>query len=169
MRTKRRGEHLENLQIRDLKMESFEKTQNYYNHLLLIAASRLLNRGDQITQSRRPTVSGIVWYRSCFIEARSIRVAVDNFALVNNTFFVTAPHVIVRSCDEIDAANTSEWLGNGGMTNGSFCKANKGSFVSGELAYDEAQSIVDCTAPSEVQTKIAGEKNCSFTCRVDCK
>ena len=42
--------------------------------------------------------------------------------------------------------------------------ASEGSFVRGELAYDEAQSIVDCTAPSEMQKKFAGEagdSNCS--------
>ena len=55
----------------------------------------------------------------------------------------------------MDAMNAGEWLRSARTMDESFCMANKGSFVSGELAYDEAQSAMGCTAPSEVQ------KNCS--------
>ena len=107
-------------------------------------------------------MSGTVEYRKCFTEARAIGVAVDNVALVNNTLSVTATDVIVRYRDEMDAANTGEWLGSAGTMDESFCTASEGSFASGELAYDEAQSAVDCNAPSEVQKKFAGEAgNCN--------
>ena len=64
----------------------------------------------------------------------------------------------------MDAVNTGEWLESTDTTDESFCMASKGSFVRGELAYDEAQSTVDCTAPSEMQKNFAGEagdSNCS--------
>ena len=64
----------------------------------------------------------------------------------------------------MDAVNTGEWLESADKTDESFCMASKGSFVTGELAYAEAQSTVDCTAPSELQKKFAGEagdSNCS--------
>ena len=99
-----------------------------------------------------------------FIAARAIRAAVGNFVLVNNTLSVTASHVIVRYHDEMDAVNTGEWLESADTTDESFCMASEGSFVRGELAYDEAQSTVDCTAPSEMQKNFAGEvgdSNCS--------
>lgn len=81
-------------------------------------------------------------------------MAVDNFLLINNTLFVTVPHVVIRHCNEMDAANTNEWLGRAGTTDESFCTASKGSFVTGELAYDEAQSAVDCTVPSEAKKNL---------------
>ena len=99
-------------------------------------------------------MSGIVEYRKCSTEACAIRLAVNNFDLVNNTLSVTVPHVIVRHHNKMDAANTSEWLGSAGTTDELFCTASKGSFASRELAYDEAQSAVDCIAPSEAQKKI---------------
>ena len=99
-------------------------------------------------------MSGIVEYRKCFTEARAIRVAVNNFSLVNNTLYVTVPHVIVRCRNKMDGPNTGEWLGSAGTTDESFCTASEGSFASGKLAYDEAQSTVNCTVPSEVQTKL---------------
>ena len=126
--------------------------------------NKVINRSIQITESRRPTVSGIVEYRKCFTEARAIRVAVDNVALVNSTLSVTATHVIVGYHDEMDAANTGEWLGDAGTMDESFCMASEGSFVSGELAYAEAQSTVDCSAPSEVQKNFAGQAGDSNRC-----
>ena len=57
---------------------------------------------------------------------------VDNSALVKNTFYMIAPHVIVQShYYEMDATNTSEWLRSVGMTDESFYMASKGSFASG--------------------------------------
>ena len=109
-------------------------------------------------------MSGTVEYRKCFTEARAIRAAVDNVALVNDTLSVTARNVIERYRDEMDAANTSELLGSAGTTDESFCTASKGSFASGELAYDEAQCTVDCSAPSKVQKKLAGEAGDSKCC-----
>ena len=103
-------------------------------------------------------------HKKCFIAARAIRAAVGNFVLVNNTLCVTASHLIVRYHDKMDAVNTGEWLKSADTTNESFCMASEGSFVRGERAYDEAQSTVDCTAPSEMQKKFAGEagdSNCS--------
>ena len=102
--------------------------------------------------------------KKCFLAAQAIRAAVGNFVLVNNTLSVTASHLIIRYHDEMDAVNTGEWLESANTTNESFCMASEGSFVRGELAYDEAQSTVDCTAPSEMQKKFAGEagdSNCS--------
>ena len=84
--------------------------------------------------------------------------------LVNNTLSVTASHMIIRYHDEMDAVNMGEWLESADTIDESFCMANKRSFVRGELAYDEAQSTVHCTAPSEMQKKFAGEagdSNCS--------
>ena len=72
--------------------------------------------------------------------------------------------MIVGYRDEMDAANTGEWLGSAGTTDESFCTASEGSFASGELAYAEAQSTVDCSAPSEVQKKFAGEAGDSNRC-----
>ena len=86
-------------------------------------------------------MSGTVEYRKCFTEARAIRAAVDNVALVNNTLFVTVRNVIEQYRDEMDATNSGELLGSAGTTDESFCTASKGSFASGELAYDEAQCI----------------------------
>ena len=57
--------------------------------------NKVINRSIQITESRRPTVSGIVEYKKCFTEVRAICVAVDNVVLVNNTLSITATHVIV--------------------------------------------------------------------------
>ena len=84
--------------------------------------------------------------------------------LVNNTLSVTASHVIVRYHDEMDAVNTGEWLKSADKTDESFCMASEGSFVTGELAYAEAQSTVDCSAPSEVQKNFAGEAGDSNRC-----
>ena len=64
----------------------------------------------------------------------------------------------------MDASNTGEWLRSVGTMNESFGIANKGSFGSGELAYDEAQSGIDCFAPSEVHKKFANEVRGSNCC-----
>ena len=64
----------------------------------------------------------------------------------------------------MDAANTGEWLVTVGTTDESFCTASERSFASGELAYAEAQSTVDCSAPSEVQKNFAGEVGDSNHC-----
>ena len=95
-------------------------------------------------------MSCIVEYRKLLIEAYAIGAAVESFAQVSKMLSVTPPHVTVQYPDEMNAANTNQWLGNGGTTNESFCTANEGSFASGELAYDEAQSAMDCIAPSKV-------------------
>ena len=102
-------------------------------------------------------MSSIVEYRECFTGVQVIHVAVDNFVLDNNRLSIIVPHVIVRYRDEIDATNTSEWLRSAGTMIESFCAASEGSFASGEVAYNEAQFAMDCTAPSDVQKKIAGE------------
>ena len=54
----------------------------------------------------------------------------------------------------MNAANIGKWLRSADTIDESFCMARKGSFVSGELAYNASQSTVDCTAPSEVQKKL---------------
>ena len=54
----------------------------------------------------------------------------------------------------MDVVNIGEWLRNVGTTNEPFCMASEGSFVSGELAYNKAQSVVDGIAPSEVQRNL---------------
>lgn len=64
----------------------------------------------------------------------------------------------------MDAANTSEWLGSAGTMDESFCTARKGSFVSGELAYNEVPSAVGYTTPSETQKKFASEAGVSNCC-----
>lgn len=91
-------------------------------------------------------------------------MSVDNSVLFNNTLSVIVPHVIVQYRDEMDATNTGKWLRSAGITNESFCTAVEGSLASGELAYDEAQSPVDCSAPSEVQKEFAGEAGGSKCC-----
>ena len=109
-------------------------------------------------------MSSTTEHKKCFIAARAICAAVGNFVLVNNTLFVTASLRIVQYHDEMDAVNMGEWLESVDTIDESFCMHNEGSFVRGELAYAEAQSTVDCTAPSEMQKKFAGEagdSNCS--------
>ena len=95
-------------------------------------------------------MSSTTEHKKCFIAARAIRVAVGNFVLVNNTLSVAASHVIIQYYDKMDAVDMGEWLESADTTDESFCIANKGSFVRGELAYAEAQSTVDCTAPSKM-------------------
>ena len=99
-------------------------------------------------------MSSTTEHKKCFIAARAIRAAVDNFVLVNNTLSVTACSVIVGYHNEMDAVNMGAWLESAGTKDELFCMASEGSFVRGEPAYDEAQSTVDCTAPSEVQKKL---------------
>ena len=76
--------------------------------------------------------------------------AAENFALVDNKFFVTAPYVNIQSHDKMDDVNTSEWLRSAGTMNELWCIAIKGSFEMRELAYNEVQSSMDCTALLEV-------------------
>ena len=38
----------------------------------------------------------------------------------------------------MDVVNNGEWLGSAGTMDELFCTVDEGSFVSGELAYDEA-------------------------------
>ena len=92
-------------------------------------------------------MSSTTEHKKCFIAARAICAVVSNFVLVNNTLSVTVSHVIIRYHDEMDAVNTGEWLESADTTDESFCMASEGSFVTGELAYAEAQPTVDCTAP----------------------
>ena len=90
----------------------------------------------------------------CFLAAQAIRAAVGNFVLVNNTLSVTASPVIVGYHNEMDAVDMGTWLESAGAKDELFCMASEGSFVRGEPAYNEAQSTVDCSAPSEVQKKL---------------
>lgn len=102
-------------------------------------------------------MSSIVEYKKCSTEVRTICVAVYNFALVNNMLFAIAPHVIVQHSNKINVANTVEWLGSAGKMNEFSYMPSEGSFMSKDLAYNEAQSAMDCTAPSEVQKSFVGE------------
>lgn len=49
----------------------------------------------------------------------------------------------------MEATNSGEWLGSASTTDESFYPASEGSFASGELAYNKAQTAMDCIAPSE--------------------
>ena len=88
------------------------------------------------------------------LQKRTICVTVDNFTLVNNMLFVTVPHVVVRYHNKMDIMNINEWLGSVGTMNELFCMSSKRLFGSGEVAYNNAQSTMDCTAPSEVQKEL---------------
>ena len=107
----------------------------------LIAASKLLNCSIELWAVFSRTESAL--------QKRAIRLAVDNIDPVNNTLSVTAPHVIVRHHNEMDVANTGEWIGSAGTTEESISTVSKGLFASGELAYGESQSVVDCTGISK--------------------
>lgn len=112
----------------------------------LITASKSLNYGIELWEVFSRTESAL--------QKRAILLAVDICALVNNTLSVAAPHVIVRHRNEMDVANTSEWIGSASTMEESISTARKGWFASGELAYDEAQSVEDCSAPSKGQKNL---------------
>ena len=75
-------------------------------------------------------MTGTVENRKWFTEARTIRVAVDKFAVVKNALVAIASHLIVRYCQEMDTANINEWLRSAGTIDEPLCTASKGSFAS---------------------------------------